>query len=49
MNRSVPNTYNDGFLNFNSQIELNNSKEILYQKVEAKINLFERCINEVGI
>jgi hypothetical protein len=29
--------------------ELNLSKELLFQKIETKFNLFENCLNEVGL
>ena len=39
----------DDFKFFDSALGLKTAKEILHQKVDAKIDLFENCLNEVGL
>jgi hypothetical protein len=46
--RSNPETEGD-FVFFKSYSDYLTSKNILYEKLENKINLFETCLKEVGI
>jgi len=45
---SSPDNSLSEFISFDSIYGINISKEILYQKIETKIELFEKCIDEVG-
>lgn len=39
----------DGFKKFNTVYELHTAKNTIYSKAEAKIELFSKCLDEVGL
>ncbi len=39
----------DEYIKYESKVGLLTSKELLYQKVDTKIELFEMCLNHVGL
>ena len=45
----MSNTSPNGFLSFNSVYELHSAKQQIYSKAVAKIELFNTCLDEVGL